>query len=98
MRATWTAFEDGTRPAFVQDGYVYGNCVNCNSTIGIPECALCGVGCDANDRLPFRNGLTVHCRCAVERSIEERGPVKFVLLAGGKKASEMRNQQEVARG
>lgn len=106
MRRSWAAFDDGTAGrTFEVEGVLYKNCISCHSTIGIPCCALCGMGCDAEDRLPWRSRagaeLVAHFGCVTRRMLA-KGAAKFVILAGGGAARDLvlvRSQlKEVSRG
>lgn len=92
LRANAHEFDDATHgPSWELDGYLFKNCVECESTLGIPVCRLCGVGCDADDRLPWGERDDVervaHFAC-VSRRMLERGRTKFVIVHGGGKARE----------
>lgn len=91
LRANWHEFDEGTKgPAFEQYGSLFKLCVDCDSCIGIPMCQLCGVGCDADDQLPWgapHLERVAHFGCVASRMLES-GNTKFVIVAGGGKARE----------
>ena len=66
LRASFEAWDAGTTPWARADGLVYANCVDCRSTLTLPECAGCGVTCPTGDAVETRRG-TFHVRCLLLR-------------------------------
>ena len=62
---------------FAVDGFIYRNCIECHSTLALPECAGCGCACPTGDAVETRQG-TFHVRCLLLRAVE-RG--RFTVVA-----------------
>lgn len=93
IRADIHRFHEGTRPLGEASGLLYANCIDCNSTLALPQCCYCGVICPTGDALPWPSNTPfadehVHLRCAVARMLA-KGRVKFMVAKGRFAAGEM---------
>jgi hypothetical protein len=96
LRADANLFFEKTAPIpwapHAVGGLIFRNCLECNSTLTLPECHLCGAACSTEDRLPWkarRNPDAVaHFACVARRVLEDKPGHKFVIVVGQKTARE----------
>lgn len=76
LKRTWADFEAGTRIGFSWHGLIVRHCVDCCSSLTMPECARCSCGCPVDDCVTTKNArgdeVTYHARCILERMAEKK--------------------------